>query len=154
VNAQGKGIVKQKKLPDNGEIIELLQGLKKSMTVAMEATRGWYWLYDLVEEKGIEVKLSYPLKTKAIASAKIESDKIDSKALPHLLKAYLLPLSYVPEKNVCMQGKLLHYRASLIRIQTGKGQSPCHTGQEQHNSRLQRRIWKARQRFSKLSFSL
>lgn len=119
MNAQGKEMVKQKKLPNNSEIIELFQGLKEPMAVAMEATRGWYWLYDLLEEKGIEVKFSHPLKTKAIASAKIKNDKIDSKVLAHLLRADLLPLSYVPERNVRMQRELLRYRASLVRIQTG-----------------------------------
>lgn len=119
MNAQGKEMVKQKKLPNNGEIIELFQGLKEPMAVAMEATRGWYWLYDLLEEKGIEVKLSHPLKTKAIASAKIKNDKIDSKVLAHLLRADLLPLSYVPQRNVRMQREVLRYRASLVRIQTG-----------------------------------
>jgi transposase len=119
MNAQGKEMVKQKKLPNNGEIIELFQGLKEPMVVAMEATRGWYWLYDLLEEKGIEVKLSHPLKTKAIASARIKNDKIDSKVLAHLLRADLLPLSYVPQRNVRMQRELLRYRASLIRNQTG-----------------------------------
>ena len=56
----------------------------RDMVVAMEATLGWYWLHDLLEEKGIEVKLSHPLKTKAIASARIKNDKIDSKVLAHL----------------------------------------------------------------------
>jgi transposase len=119
MNAQGKEMVKQKKLPNNGEIIELFQGLKEPLVVAMEATRGWYSLYDLLEEKGIEVKLSHPLKTKAIASARIKNDKIDSKVLAHLLRADLLPLSYVPQRNVRIQRELLRYRASLVRIQTG-----------------------------------
>lgn len=76
-------------------------------------------VYDLLEENGIQVKLSHPLKTKAIASAKIKNDKIDSKVLAHLLRADLLPLSYVPHRDVRMQWELLRYRASLVRIQTG-----------------------------------
>ena len=117
--AQVKEIIKQQKLPNNGKLSDFFQTFEEPVTVAMEATRGWYWLYDLLEDKRIEVKLSHPLKTKAIASARIKNDKIDSKVLAHLLRADLLPLSYVPQWNVRMQRELLRYRASLVRIQTG-----------------------------------
>ena len=33
-----------------------------------------YWLYDHLEDEGFEVKLSHPLKTKAIAYAKVKPD--------------------------------------------------------------------------------
>jgi len=119
MNSEGKELIKQRKFPNNGEIVELFQGLGESVEVAVEATRSWYWLYDLLEANGIEVKLSHPFKTKAIASARIKNDKIDSKVLAHLLRADLLPLSYVPETHIRMQRELLRYRASLVRIQTG-----------------------------------
>jgi transposase len=119
LDAEGKEVIKHRKLPNNGEIIDIFQGFSEPIIAAMEATRSWYWLYDLLEENGIEVKLSHPLKTKAIASAKIKNDKIDSKVLAHLLRADLLPLSYVPERDIRMLRQLLRYRASLVRIQTG-----------------------------------
>jgi len=40
---------------------------------------------------GYDVRLSPPLKTKAIAYAKIKTDKIDAKVLADLLRAKLLP---------------------------------------------------------------
>ncbi len=118
INEQGE-IVKQAKLPNNGEILEFLRELGETVEVAFEATRSWYWLYDLLEGNGIEVKLVHPLKTKAIASARVKNDKVDSRTLAHLMRADLLPLSYVPEKSVRMLRELLRYRASLVRIQTG-----------------------------------
>lgn len=118
-DARGKELIKQQKFPNNGEIVKLFQELGGPASVAIEATRSWYWLYDLLEENGIKVKLCHPLKTKAIASAKIKNDKIDSKVLAHLLRADLLPLSYVPDRSVRIQRELLRYRASLVRIQTG-----------------------------------
>ena len=73
---------KQVKVPnDEGRIVKLFRGLDGPVQVAMEATRNWQWLYDLLEENGIEPKLSHPLKTRAIASARIKNDKIDSKIL-------------------------------------------------------------------------
>lgn len=46
-------------------------------------------------------------------------NNIDSRILVHLLRADLLPLSYIPPKPVRMQPELLRYRASLVRVQTG-----------------------------------
>lgn len=44
---------------------------------------------------------------------------MDSATLASLLRADLLPLSYVLEKQVRLNRELLRYRASLVRMQTG-----------------------------------
>ena len=118
MNDKGE-IIGQKKLPSNGEIVDFLKEFGEGMEVAIEATPSWYWLYDHLEEEGFEVKLSHPLKTKAIAYAKVKTDKVDSATLAHLLRSNLLPLSHVPEKSVRLNRELLRYRASLVKIQTG-----------------------------------
>ena len=118
MNDKGE-IIGQKKLPSNGEVVEFLKEFGEGMEVAIEATPSWYWLYDHLEEEGFRVKLSHPLKTKAIAYAKVKTDKVDSATLAHLLRSNLLPLSYVPEKPVRLNRELLRYRASLVKIQTG-----------------------------------
>jgi len=111
-------IIGQKKLPSNEEIVEFLKEFGEEMEIAVEATPSWYWLYDHLESEGFQVKLSHPLKTKAIAYAKVKTDKVDSTTLAHLLRSNLLPLSYVPEKVVRLNRELLRYRASLVKIQT------------------------------------
>jgi transposase len=117
MNDKGE-IVGQKKLPSNGEVVEFLKEFDDTMEVAIEATPSWYWLYDHLEDEGFNVKLSHPLKTKAIAYAKVKTDKVDSATLAHLLRSNLLPLSYVPEKQVRLNRELLRYRASLVKMQT------------------------------------
>ncbi|MFC1592782.1 IS110 family transposase [Candidatus Omnitrophota bacterium] len=111
-------IINQKKLPSNGEIVNFLKEFGEKMEIAVEATPSWYWLYDHLENEGFQVRLSYPLKTKAIASAKVKTDQVDSAILAHLLRSNLLPLSYVPEKETRLNRELLRYRASLVKIQT------------------------------------
>ena len=118
MNEKGE-VVTQKKLPSNGKIVDFLKSFGESMQIAIEATPSWYWLYDYLEDVGFEVKLSHPLKTKAIAYAKVKTDKVDSATLAHLLRSNLLPLSYVPEKPIRLNRELLRYRASLVKIQTG-----------------------------------
>jgi len=98
-------------VPSNGQILDFLKEFNDSMEVAIEATPSWYWLYDYLEGEGFEVKLYHPLKTKAIAYAKVKTDKVDSVTLAHLLRSNLLPLSYVPEKLIRLNRELLRYRA-------------------------------------------
>ena len=117
MDEKGK-ILGQKKLPSNGEIIEFLKEFGEEMEIAIESTPSWYWLYDSLEDEGFDVKLSHPLRTKAIAYAKVKTDKVDSTTLAHLLRSDLLPLSYVPERSVRLSRELLRYRASLVKIQT------------------------------------
>ena len=52
MDSEGKEVVRQRRLPNNGEITELLQGLREPVAVAIEATSSWYWLYDLWEKTG------------------------------------------------------------------------------------------------------
>jgi len=120
MNDRGE-VIGQKKLPSNGEILNFLKGFEDSMEVAIEATPSWYWLYDCLEDEGFEVKLSHPLRTKAIAYAKVKTDKVDSATLAHLLRSNLLPLSYVPEKPVRLNRELLRYRASPRRYSPFSG---------------------------------
>ena len=115
MNEKGK-ILNQKKLPSNGKIVDFLKKFGEKMEVAHKASPSWYWLYELLEDEGFQVKLSHPLKTKAIAYAKVKTDKVDSATLAHLLRNDLLPLSYVPEKTVRLNRELLRYRASLVKI--------------------------------------
>jgi transposase len=66
--------------------------------VAVEATFNWYYFLDLVEPLGLELHLVNPYKTRAMASARIKHDKLDSRTLAVLLRlegiaeAYIAPL--------------------------------------------------------------
>ena len=64
--------------PNNYEGIESLTAkLTVQDRVVMESTGSvWTNLYDRLDDRHIHVSLANPLKTKAIASAKIKSDKV------------------------------------------------------------------------------
>jgi transposase len=71
---------------------------KRSHAV-VEATRNWTVMFDLLEPICDEVLLANPLKVKAIAEAKIKTDKIDATILSHLLRTDLLPTAHVPSAS-------------------------------------------------------
>jgi transposase len=68
--------------------------------VVVEATSNWYWLCDLLEEIEVPVRLAHPLKTKAIASARIKTDKLDAATLAHLLRADLVPRAHLSSPQI------------------------------------------------------
>jgi transposase len=87
--------------------------------VALEATGTWYHLYDLLEALRIPVTLAHPLRTRAIAEAKVKTDKVDSAILAQLLRGELIPPAYIPSRPIRDLRELLRYRAALVRVQTG-----------------------------------
>src|SRR5829696_10007085 len=46
--------------------------------VALEATYGWEWLADVLQDAGYELHLAHPMRTKAIASARVKTDAVDA----------------------------------------------------------------------------
>ncbi|MGA2238113.1 MAG: transposase [Candidatus Bathyarchaeia archaeon] len=74
--------------------------------------------YEAFESNGVEVKLANPVKTRAIAEARVKTDKLDSKILAHLLRADLIAECYVPSKDVRLARALLSHRVNITREQT------------------------------------
>jgi transposase len=86
--------------------------------VALEATYGWEWLAELLGEVGYDVHLAHPLRTRAIAAARVKTDAVDAKTLAHLLRAGLLPEAYIAPPELRDLRELLRHRAVLTRIRT------------------------------------
>jgi transposase len=76
----------------------------------------WVRIYDKLEDEGVEIKLSNPLRTKAIAEAKVKTDKLDAKTLAYLLRGDLVAESYVPTRKNRDRRALIRHRASLTRM--------------------------------------
>lgn len=99
------------------EILDFLHGT--DATVVMESTANlWISLYDALESNGITAVLANPNKTKAIAEAKIKSDKLDARTLAHLLRADMVASSHVPDKDVRGLRALVRHRVSLVKMRT------------------------------------
>lgn len=62
--------------------------------------------------------LGHPLKTRAIAEAKVKTDKVDAKILAQLLYADLLPEAYLAPTELRQKRYFLRYRLCLNRYRT------------------------------------
>lgn len=84
--------------------------------VAFEATYGWGWFADLLQDVGIPAHMAHPLATKAISSARVKNDRVDAKTLAHLLRTNLLPEAWAAPPEVRDARRLTRSRISLARI--------------------------------------
>jgi len=98
----------------------------------IEATFAWGWLADLLEDNKIEVMLAHPQKTKAIASARIKTDKVDAQTLAHLLRSNLVAPAHYTNKDRRDQQELLRTRARLVHTRSSI-KNKVHSVLHKHN---------------------
>jgi transposase len=104
---------------DPGAIRGLLAEVGSEARIALEATYGWDWLAELLEDEGYDLRLAHPLGTRAIAAARVKTDAVDSRTLAHLLRADLLPEAYLAPRELRDLRELLRLRIFLTRLRTG-----------------------------------
>lgn len=92
---------------------------KKSVKAVFEASRNWPYYAELVRPYCNELVMAHPLRVRAIASARIKTDEIDSKVLADLLRTNLIPESYMASMETVQLRELLRYRAFLSRQRGG-----------------------------------
>jgi transposase len=80
----------------------------------VESTGFWYWLADLLEDLGVELTLAHATRLKAIAAAKVKTDRIDSDLLAQLLRADLIPAAHRIAREARGPRDLLRLRVRLV----------------------------------------
>jgi transposase len=118
IDADGKIVIRANVQNVEDAILAYFSTLDKKSKIVIESMSSWYWLYDLLSGQGFEVVISNPVKTKAIASAKIKNDKIDSHMLAQLLRADLISTVHVSSLETRKLKELLRHRSRLVRDAT------------------------------------
>src|SRR5213083_3694134 len=113
----GMQLLSRRIVNDPQTFLALLEGLGECR-IALEATYGWEWLADVLQDAGYELHLAHPMRTKAIASARVKTDAVDARTLAHLLRADLLPEAYIAPRELRDLRDLLRHRIGLTRLRT------------------------------------
>jgi transposase len=95
-----------------------LERYKDNSHAVVEATRNWMVMYDWLDDICDDVVLAHPLKVKAIADAKIKTDKIDATVLAHLLRADLVPEAWAPSERSRELRVARRERMFYVRLRT------------------------------------
>lgn len=118
LDEHGGEVLSHRIVNDPQTFLELLEGIEGESKIALEATYGWEWLADVLEDAGYELHLAHPLRTKAIASARVKTDAVDARTLAHLLRTDLLPEAYIAPRELRDLRDLLRHRVALTRMRS------------------------------------
>lgn len=108
----------------NGRVANLRRHVERFLegyrpfTAVLEAGRSSYVMADLLRELGGEVKIANALQVRAIAHARIKTDKRDSRTLAQLLRADLIPEIYQRGEWNRRAQRVMRLRAYWVRKQT------------------------------------
>lgn len=86
--------------------------------VVLEATCNTHAIVRLLQGHAGRVVVSNPLRTRAIADAKIKTDKVDAEILVRLLAGGWLPEVWIPDDATLMLRHQVTHRISLVQQRT------------------------------------
>ena len=86
--------------------------------VVIEATYGWYWAVDLLEEMGYAVHLAHP-RGNDWGKRRVKNDERDARDLADLLRLGRLAEAWIASPEVRELRELVRFRAKLSNLRTG-----------------------------------
>lgn len=99
---------------ERGALRAWRESLPADVSIAMEATMFTGWIYDELRPHG-EVLVGNPLRMRAIVAGKRKTDTLDARTIADLLRAGLLPETYMAEPVMRELRRVLRYRNLLVR---------------------------------------
>jgi transposase len=86
--------------------------------VVFEATYGYYWLADLLEELGCVLHMAHPSGLNW-ENRRVKNDERDALELVKKLRLGELPEAWIPPPKVRELRELVRYRVKLVRLRSG-----------------------------------
>ena len=87
--------------------------------VVLEATYGWYWAVDVLQDAGATVHLAHPLGVKGFAYRRVKNDVRDASDLADLLRMGRLPEAWIAPPAVRELREAVRHRAKLVALRSG-----------------------------------
>lgn len=87
--------------------------------VVLEATYGWYWAVDVLQDAGATVHLAHPLGVKGFAYRRVKNDVRDASGLADLLRMGRLPEAWIAPPAVRELREAVRHRAKLVALRSG-----------------------------------
>jgi len=119
LDANGKVVLRQRfELEGPGLRRFAREHLEPGDRVALEATTNCWAVAAVLRGRVAEVVVSNPLATKAIAQAKVKTDKVDAFVLAQLLRCDYLPRVWQPDEATQQLRELASRRSALVGQRT------------------------------------
>jgi transposase len=119
VDAQGKVVQRERfALNRHALTIFVTSVLRPTDRVALEVTTNCWAVADALRPHVARVVVSNPMATKAIAQAKVKTDKVDAYVLAQLLRCDFLPAVWQPDEATRRMRELCGRRSALVGQRT------------------------------------
>jgi predicted CoA-binding protein len=86
--------------------------------VVIEATYGWYWIVELLQQQGAVVHLANP-KALNWGDRRVKNDVVDATDLADMLRLRRLPEAWIAPPALRELRELVRYRAKLVQLRSG-----------------------------------
>ena len=112
-------IVKQADIKNvSHNFIQYFSDLGNENITTVESTMTWYWLNDLLTSMNIPLVLAHAKYVKAIAYAKVKTDKVDSHTLAQLLRMDYIPAAHMISNDKRLLRDALRARIKIVQRHT------------------------------------
>jgi len=112
-------IVKQDNLKNVAHtFVQYFNSIPGEHQTTVESTMTWYWLNDLLSSMNIPLVLAHAKYVKAIAYAKVKTDKVDSHTLAQLLRMNFIPVAYKISNDKRTLRDALRARLKIVQRHT------------------------------------
>lgn len=118
VNSSG-AIIKQENLKNVAHnFVQYFKSIPGQHKTTVESTMTWYWLNDLLSSINIPLVLAHAKYVKAIAYAKVKTDKVDSHTLAQLLRMDYIPAAHKISNDKRLLRDALRARLKIVQRHT------------------------------------
>lgn len=118
INDDGERLYRRRIECTREALLQFAAELTQEDSVALEVTTNAWAVADLLQPFVGRVVVSNPMKTKAIAEAKVKTDKVDAEVLAQLLRCDYLPSVWVPDQATRSLRQLTSRRERLVSERT------------------------------------
>ncbi len=113
VDASGKRLKQSQVVNDGASLRAWLRQVPGPRQVVVEASGFWPAFVRAVRPEADKLVMVHPLRVKAIASARLKNDRVDSETLAHLSRADLLPEAWMANERTQQTRLLTRLRITL-----------------------------------------
>ena len=99
-------------------LLEVVSAAGEGAEVVIEATYGWYWAVDLLQDAGFSVHLAHP-SGNDWGKRRVKNDERDARDLADLLRLGRLAEAWIAPPAVREARELVRYRARLVQLRSG-----------------------------------
>lgn len=117
VNSKNQVVREERFATDPEGLRGLCEATRKTRCV-VESSTSCFQVYDALQDSGVRVRVAHPLRVKAIASAKVKTDKVDAITLAQLERANLIPEAHIPSKATRELRLLVRQHVALTKQST------------------------------------